>query len=373
MYSVNREWDRLDVCVVGKSYPPHFYDWIPNTKVRDVMQHMAKTTCSALDHLVMVLEEFGVTVMRPNIADIPDNETFPLPPQQPRDFMFMANDVFCYRDTYWQQYYHNVKAPHWLDYDSIEQFLAMSDHNDIMELVHRGNLDNEIKHIKKFQHAYSNIVDTVKQQGNAVRNLSWADGGQLMRLGNQWIWGTTQTSGPDISVYQNLFPSQSHSVVNSAGHIDGIFCVPKPGLLIAVDEPDCYIDYESLLPGWRIYRLPGSNLMRDLNRSHEMQQFVERTQGRWWLPGAEHDSELTDWIETKFDHWFGHSIESSFDINILSIDDRNVVTTSVDAQFLDILADNDITPHVLDQHFNAMYFWDGGIHCMTAELNRVSE
>jgi hypothetical protein len=373
MYSVNREWDRLDVCVVGRSYPTTFYDWIPNHNVRETMQAMAQATCSGLEHLANILEQHGVTVLRPNIPSEANPEHFPLPPQQPRDHMFMAGNVFCYNDTYWQRYYQNVKLPHWFDYDDLDQFLAMAPASQIAELEARGGLDDEIRYIRKFGSAYGHVVDHVKQQGNLVHNLDWADGGQIMRLDLDWIWGTNNhTDLVNAQRYQQRWPNIQHHVVNSAGHIDGIFCVPKPGVLIAVDEPDCHIDYESIVPGWHIYRLAGSSLMRDLARGSEMQQFVQRTQGRWWLPGAEKDAKMTAYIENQFKHWFGHSWESSFDVNILSIDQHNVITTSADAQFLDILAKHDITAHVLDQHFSTMYFWDGGIHCMTAELNRVA-
>ena len=333
------------------------------------MQHMAATTCAGIDRLCNLLKQFEVEVIRPCIPNQADPENFPLPPQQPRDYMFMAGDVFCYRDSYWQTYYNNVKAPDWMPYDNLEQFLAMASASQVDELVGRGQLDRELKYIKKFSSFYQHIVDHVRQQGNQVCNLSWADGGQIMRLGQQWIWGTDKNQAAAPGQYQQMFPGRQHRVVSSAGHIDGIFCVPKPGLLIAVDEPDCWIDYEALLPDWKIYRLPGNNLMRDLARGREMQQFLDHTQGRWWIPGAEHDADLTREIESRFQQWFGHSWESSYDVNMLCIDDRNVVTTAADPLFLDILVDNDITPHVLTD-FSTLYFWDGGIHCMTAELDR---
>jgi|694.fasta_scaffold05589_15 hypothetical protein len=369
MYSVEHEWDRLKVCVVGSSYPTSFYDWIPNHRVRDTMQHMASVTCAGLDRLLSLLDQFGVYTIRPRIPDQADPENFPLPPQQPRDYMFMAGDVFCYRDSYWHTYYNNVKAPDWLPYDTLEQFLALAPAHQIQDLMGRGHLESELKYIKKFSASYQHIVDHVRSQGNQVINLDWADGGQIMRLGQQWIWGTDTKHANSNDKYQQLFPGRQHHVVSSAGHIDGIFCVPKPGLLIAVDEPNCWIDYEHMLPGWKIYRLPGNNLMRDLARSQEMQQFLDQTQGRWWIPGMEHDQTLTQEIESRFQQWFGYSWESSYDVNMLCIDNANVITTAADPQLLDILVDNDITPHVLPD-FSTLYFWDGGIHCMTAELHR---
>ena len=36
MFNVYQPWDPLKVCVVGKSYPPEFYEFIKNSKLRDL-------------------------------------------------------------------------------------------------------------------------------------------------------------------------------------------------------------------------------------------------------------------------------------------------------------------------------------------------
>ena len=40
-YSVHQHWDPLRVCAVGRSYPPEFYSFITNSRVRDVLEHIA--------------------------------------------------------------------------------------------------------------------------------------------------------------------------------------------------------------------------------------------------------------------------------------------------------------------------------------------
>ena len=43
-YSVHQHWDPLRVCVVGRSYPPEFYNFITNTRIRNVMERIAAET-----------------------------------------------------------------------------------------------------------------------------------------------------------------------------------------------------------------------------------------------------------------------------------------------------------------------------------------
>ena len=44
MYSVYQHWDKLKTCVVGKSYPPEFYSFIQNPKLRTLFEKIAAET-----------------------------------------------------------------------------------------------------------------------------------------------------------------------------------------------------------------------------------------------------------------------------------------------------------------------------------------
>ena len=44
MYSVHQPWDPLKVCVVGKSYPPEFYNFIKNPRLRGLFERIATET-----------------------------------------------------------------------------------------------------------------------------------------------------------------------------------------------------------------------------------------------------------------------------------------------------------------------------------------
>ena len=42
--TVHQPWDPLKACIVGRSYPPEFYDDISNPAVREPMQRVARET-----------------------------------------------------------------------------------------------------------------------------------------------------------------------------------------------------------------------------------------------------------------------------------------------------------------------------------------
>ena len=99
MFSVHQHWDPLKVCAVGRSYPPEFYNRIPNPRVRDVMKRIATETEEDYQKLISKLEEFNVTVIRTDVSEDPevyvnDGVLNVPPPMCPRDYTAMIGDTF---------------------------------------------------------------------------------------------------------------------------------------------------------------------------------------------------------------------------------------------------------------------------------------
>ena len=98
-------------------------------------------------------------------------------------------------------------------------------------------------------------------------------------------------------------------------------------------------------------------------------QLKEKNQGRWWIKDYENDQELIDFVETWLRDWVGYVEETVFDVNMLIIDPKNVMVFNYNKQVFDALDRYGITPHIVP--FRHRYFWDGGIHCVTQDLNRI--
>ena len=70
MFSVHQHWDPLKVCAVGRSYPPEFYSYIKNAKVRNVFEKIAQETEEDYQKLISKLDEFNVKVLRTDISAV---------------------------------------------------------------------------------------------------------------------------------------------------------------------------------------------------------------------------------------------------------------------------------------------------------------
>ena len=66
-WSVYQHWDPLQVCAVGRSYPPEFYSWITVPHVRELFERIAVETEEDYQGIIAKLTEFGVEVLRPDL------------------------------------------------------------------------------------------------------------------------------------------------------------------------------------------------------------------------------------------------------------------------------------------------------------------
>jgi hypothetical protein len=368
MYCIDQEWDPLSVCVLGRTYPPEFYSWITVSKVRNMFEHIAYETEQIHQQITQVLEKFGVEVLRPNLPsfDLRSDGSYAPPPMHPRDHMMMLGNKFYYKDNYWNQYYSRIRDPHWGNYATFKEFLEKAPDNHYQEIQNNFNLDSELPYINQFDDLYGDIIQKVKLHGNNVYCRDWADGGTVTRYNNQLIFGSYADGIDRKQAYIDELPDYDIDILPTKGHSDGVFCAVCPGLIIAHDDPTTPINYEQTFPGWEVVRIPNHNAM--LKKRNDMQQFLSCNAGRWWIPGVEHDAVMTNYIEEKFAAWTGNAIESMFDVNMLIIDSRNVMMCTSNDTIIQALSRHGITAHIMDVPH--MYFWDGGIHCMTVDLDR---
>jgi hypothetical protein len=335
MYSVFQHWDPLQVCVLGRSYSPEFYDYIKSPHVRSLFQHMAKETEEDFLAIEQKLSDFGVTVIRPTLPSNPFDEStkkFFRPPMTPRDIMTTVGTKFyhaCYNKNY--KWYYSGPG------------------------------------------VYDNILDHVKGQGNAILD-SWnpalINGAQIIRLGKDLFFGTEYYNRPLTTYQQELnqhFPYTRNHVVDTGGHYDGTCCVVAPGLIISgYDAPT----YEKTFPGWEVIYLPNMTFAKDGdNKNILTMKFANRKhRGKWWIPGFEEDQEVVNYVDHYLNHWLGDVSETVFDINMLIIDPKNVLVFNYNETVFRALERYGITPHIVP--FRHRFFWDGGLHCITSDLHR---
>jgi hypothetical protein len=353
MYSVYQHWDPLQVCVVGKTYQPEFYDWIQDNRTRRCFQKMAEETEEDYQNLIALLEKkFGVKTIRPefpaDLSTLKLHGKWVQPPVTPRDYFLMIHDQF------W--------IPTVPNHSHADRAFALQTALNRQEFDYK----DQQQHTAKLS-CYKNVFDLVESQGNKICNTEFdvISGCFVSRIGKD-LFFATQSYDQDQQLLKQqmdqLFPTTRNKIVNAGGHGDATYCPVTPGLIISLHDVPTYAD---TFPDWEVVYLPPSNYAH----MREFEVLMKRTKGRWHMPGFEHDQNLVNIVEYYFDTWVGQVSETVFDVNILIVDPKNIVVSAHNDQVESACARHGVSVHVVP--FRHKYFWDCGIHCITNDLNRV--
>lgn len=363
-YAVHQHWDPLRVCVVGRSYPPEFYSWITVPHVRSLFERIAIETEEDYQAIIRKLAEFGVEVMRPELPQQAFvNGRYLPPPMTPRDHMVMIGETFYkgYQLNF-KKFYKDIKDSTWPECSSFEEFKTLP------ESIQRECYDvHYLQEYVDFYSTYDKIFERIQAQGNVVKDPigDFSNGAYVTRIGQDLYFGT-RTYRQNQTKYKTIvdqeFPGYRNHIVNTGGHSDGTFCPVCPGLIISLYDVPTYKD---TFPDWEVVYLPGQSW----TAVREFGNLKLKNAGKWWIPGFEHDQAVIDVVETWLGHWTGYVEETVFDVNMLIVDPKNVIVFNYNEQVFEALGRYGITPHIVP--FRHRYFWDGGIHCVTTDLDRA--
>lgn len=414
MLSVHQHWDPLQVCVVGRSYPPEFYSFIQNPKARSVMERIAIETEEDYQKIINLLKSFNVEVLRTDISDNIDDHywagSYSPPPMCPRDHTAMIGETFFMpgsdygMDVLWgalTNYYITDNSPDTHFFSSItdikdlknltvkqkEEFckifqkklMQMPEHMRLSVLETFKGILASVNHNpfatfpnnKKFN-TFSTMEKYIKDQGNRIVYDKFVNSACMTVLGKDLYYGSTV---PDNKFsYENLkkiyselkteyFPDYRMHLVKADTHGDATYTPVKPGLIISLFDVQ---NYAKSFPDWEVVYLP-----RQGEFDLKVQSFLElkhKNRGKWWVPGEELNDDFTDFVETWLKDWVIYVEETVFDVNMLIIDPTNVIVTGYNKTVFDAFERHGITPHIIN--FRHRYFWDGGIHCITSDLSR---
>ena len=366
MYSVHQHWDPLRVCMVGRSYPPEFYSFVTNSRVRKVLERVAQETEEDYQKLVTLLEKFGVEVLRPtvtnNYQDYMVNGRIRPPPMVPRDWSAMIGNTFYMNTTpkFINKRWDEFRGVDWPQHcpqtqDEVDQLPDF-----VKQEIARFQLEINFYVDKSWDH----VIEQVSRTNKTVLNLD-VNSAMITRIGRDLYFGTESYQDDVVKMHQrwsSLFPEYRCHVVNTGGHSDSTFCPVVPGLIVSLMEVPTYTN---TFPDWEVVYLPGQSW----DRVSTFLQLKNKNQGKWWVPGEELNNEFTDFVESWLDHWVGYVEETVFDVNMLVIDQKNVVCNNYNKQVFDAFDRHGITAHVVN--FRHRYFWDGGLHCITSDLHRI--
>lgn len=370
-------WDPLKKCVVGSALPKDFFDDIKDPKVRDVMNKVNNETIEDLDNLTKELESRGVVVYRtPNKCIHINGKTYatageyiadfgymPKPWNVPRDNqIILGNNMVSATKNPMDQMWHSFKP----DPDNIfgDQIAPWSGCSDVLNIDESGT-----------DISLSDIVESDSKR-NPISVMSWPS---ILRVGRDLLVDVHTANGPTLQFAKQWIKKYNEkfgynyrvNISNVGGHTDSLVALLRPGLLISHTSMG---NYENTFPGWEVIEAPVNNefamdawskykrLMKKNWRENRKNPVAD-----YWIVGEETNAALNTFIDMYMADGVGSSLETNFDVNLLSVDPNTVIASGKSSVY-DELDKRGIEVVTVDIRHRR--FWDGGIHCVTLDLER---
>jgi glycine amidinotransferase len=333
----------LKTCLVGQCYPPDFFSFIQNSRIRNIFEKIAIETEEDYQKLISVLQKFNVEVIRPEISKnygmylYPTQngqEVYKRPPMQPRDDMIVIGKNL--------HVVHNGFGEGYVDpWDSF------------IDSVN-----------PKFLHDHRTDYNTWKKVSppcitRVGKNLFFDFFSHDLDYTKESYFQLLQSK-----IIPEYFKDYKIHYVDCGGHSDAVFAPVVPGLLVTYLDP---LVYKNSFPGWEIVQVP----QHSLTDNDLALRSLKATNGQWWIKDQELDADLINFVSTNFNGWTGYSIETQFDVNLFMIDQHNAIINSYNPHVISALERHGITAHIVPLRHR--FFWDCGLHCATLDIVREGD
>lgn len=339
----NNGFQPLKTCLVGQCYPPDFFSFIQDARLRSVFERVAIETEEDYQQLISVLQKFNVDVIRPEILSdygmylYPTDdgrEMYKRPPMQPRDDMIViGKNLHVIHNGYGDGYI-----------DPWDSFINSVNPQQVFD--HRRDVDVW----KKVAPPCVTRVgkDLYFDFYSHDPNYSKQDYFELLQA----------------RIIPDHFSDYNIHYVDCGGHSDAVFAPVVPGLIMTYMDPETY---KNSFPGWEIIQVP----LHSYTDNDLALRSLKATDGQWWIKDQELDTELIDLVSTKFNTWTGYSVETQFDVNLFMIDPNNAIINSHNPVVVSALERYGVTAHIVPLRHR--FFWDCGLHCATLDIVREGD
>ena len=323
-------WQPLEEVVVGRAFPPDYFDFIDNSQVRGQLQQILSETEEDLTNLQRTIEQYGAKVLRP---DLPSKQWFIaglqhqkplLPPLTPRD---------------WQ----------------------ISLGQKLLRIIPVPTLDN-------ICNQYSDqIVNPHRTLWDPDCILNGASASCIVRVGRDVFFDNSDYLKPEQTqwIVDNVLGSEYriHEAITD-GHGDAVFAILKPGVILS-SRHDIHLDLAKDFPGWDVLKIWDPSIVAAM----AVGKFkYEANPGAWYVQGQTPTAEFTAFVDTYLREWTGFVAETVFDVNCLVLDEENVIFSAYNKSVFDFCKRHRINPIICELRHS--YFWDGGVSCCTQDLRR---
>ena len=376
-------WQPLKQVVLGNCFEPEFFEDVKDTKLRDSLQRIIHETKEDLNGIKKTLEDLGVEVIQVDSKWADSCQINPYksfgefielskqksitnilrPMIAPRDiYITLGDEFFLLGGQYNSQIPKNGKHP-----------LDMFETN--LELVKDmwANMDTklgpasptEVKNVMwEDQNSFNfNLEYDPINFKKYVKSTYSFDAPAITRIGDIILVDEKDVNG-FWDWYCKVKPDHKHKKIKVAigGHNDGSMCLPKPGLVISTNWVDKSL-FNETLPGWDNLVIEHPN-----NFVEQYPQFRELKNKSWFVDGEMGNKTFTNFVDTYLKDWCGNMEESIFEVNMLSVDEKTILSLNYQKDVHNKLKSVNIEP--IYTRFRHRNFWDGGLHCLTVDTYR---
>ena len=166
-----------------------------------------------------------------------------------------------------------------------------------------------------------------------------------------------------------LSPRRKIITAFNKGHSDGIYCNVADKIWLTNGDA---LPYKKYWPDNPVLELSTTNAGSVNNwepvESLFAQNELTKTNGRYLISKHTLTNKDVAFIDQYLDQWVGYCEETLFDINLSIIDKENIMVISQNSLVYDKLESLGIKVHHVPLRHR--FFWDGGLHCITNDLER---
>jgi N-dimethylarginine dimethylaminohydrolase len=159
-------------------------------------------------------------------------------------------------------------------------------------------------------------------------------------------------------------PTHSFKFKGKIAHSDSTLSLQKPGVLLTCAEAKKYT--ENIFKGWSACQVEnGFSVLKNWG------VFKNDTRSYAFEDNKYIDPAWNKLVSTWLSEWVGYAKETIFDVNVLSLDENHVIVSNYNKEVFNFFKKHKIEPIICS--WRHRYFWDGGIHCITVDLEREGE
>jgi len=396
IYYRNNTHDELQAVVLGNYYTPDYFRFITNAKIREPLMRITEEVNQDLTAFEKILTEHGSQVIRPKLPTMDEfveyheqTQQFLLPPINPRDChtvvghhmykispmekgnqlvdncvseynpsvvdLSRANQEFYNHSMSQAQHYYNVNLDTWYCRNKYHE-LAGPDWPKFEDYVAGARSDHPFIQQELEQFAQVLCYET--------KEMSWLQGPNVLVTDDHVVVDCNEYCDYASWTQQHLeLGGRAVTQINTrAGHTDGCFVILGQRTILGIDP---LIDYARYFPGYHVIGVPPESYQNHLDDFLLMKQQVD---GRWWVPGEEHNQPFINFVEQYLHDWTGHVHETVFDVNVLALNPETVCVSNHNPDIFAKLRQRGIDPVVVP--WRHRFFVDCGLHCLTLDLHR---